>query len=108
MLEGVQDHDGTPVDTSLWAPGRVAGYRESLFEDFGVPLAVMRIPKLGLEVPVLPGTDDVTLNRGVGWIEGTAAPGSDGNFAVAGESAHVAPRATRSSAFPGVRLYTVA
>ena len=33
---------------------------------------------------MLPGTDDVTLNRGVGWIEGTAGPGSDGNFAVAG------------------------
>ena len=75
---------GAPVDTSLWAEGRTREYRESLLHDFGVPLAVMRIPKLEIEVPVLPGTDDLTLNRGVGWIQGTAAPGTDGNFAVAG------------------------
>ena len=75
---------GAPVDTSLWAEGRTREYRESLLHDFGVPLAVMRIRKLEIEVPVLPGTDDLTLNRGVGWIQGTAAPGTDGNFAVAG------------------------
>jgi sortase A len=75
---------GAPVDTSLWADGRIEEYRESLLHDFGVPLAVMRIRKLEIEVPVLPGTDDLTLNRGVGWIEGTAAPGTDGNCAVAG------------------------
>ena len=75
---------GAPVDTSLWAQGRIREYRESLLHDFGVPLAVMRIPELEIEVPVLPGTDDLTLNRGVGWIPGTAAPGTDGNFAVAG------------------------
>jgi len=75
---------GAPVDTSLWADGRTREYRESLLHDFGVPMAVMRIRKLEIEVPVLPGTDDLTLNRGVGWIQGTAAPGTDGNFAVAG------------------------
>jgi len=75
---------GAPVDTSLWAEGRIEEYRESLLHDFGVPMAVMRIRKLEIEVPVLPGTDDLTLNRGVGWIEGTAAPGTDGNCAVAG------------------------
>ena len=75
---------GVPVDTSLWADGRIEEYRESLLHDFGVPMAVMRIRKLEIEVPVLPGTDDLTLNRGVGWIEGTAVPGTDGNCAVAG------------------------
>ncbi len=75
---------GVPVDTSLWADGRTKEYRESLLHDFGVPMAVMRIRKLEIEVPVLRGTDDLTLNRGVGWIQGTAAPGTDGNFAVAG------------------------
>ncbi len=75
---------GAPVDTSLWADGRTKEYRESLLHDFGVPLAVMRIRRLEIEVPVLPGTDDLTLNRGVGWIEGTALPGTDGNCAVAG------------------------
>ena len=47
---------GAPVDTSLWAEGRTREYRESLLHDFGVPLAVMRIRKLEIEVPVLPGT----------------------------------------------------
>jgi len=79
-----EESPGAPVETSLWADGRIEEYRESLLHDFGVPMAVMRIRKLEIEVPVLPGTDDLTLNRGVGWIEGTAAPGTDGNCAVAG------------------------
>ena len=48
------------------------------------PLAVLRIPKIRLEVAVLPGTDDFVLNRAVGHIEGTALPGTDGNSAIAG------------------------
>jgi sortase A len=73
-----------PVDTSLWSPARVTGYQESLFQDLGTPLAVLRIRRLKIEVPVLPGTDDVSLNRGAGWIEGSAAPGTDGNCGIAG------------------------
>jgi sortase A len=49
-----------------------------------VPLAILRIPKIQLEVPVLEGTDDITLNRGVGQIAGTAAPGEQGNIGIAG------------------------
>jgi sortase A len=45
---------------------------------------VLRIPKIRLEVPVLPGTDDRTLDRAVGYIEGTALPGTDGNLGIAG------------------------
>ena len=48
------------------------------------PLAVLRIPKIRLEVPVLPGTDDFTLNRAVGHIEDTSRPGTDGNSGIAG------------------------
>ena len=33
---------------------------------------------------MLPGTDDRTLDRGVGHIEGTAPPGADGNLGIAG------------------------
>lgn len=73
-----------PVDTTLWSDERIAGYQESLVQEFDLPLAVIRIPSVDIEVPVLPGTDDVTLNRGVGWIESTSLPGTDGNFAVAG------------------------
>ena len=35
-------------------------------------------------VPVLEGTSDVTLNRGVGHIEDTAMPGTSGNTGIAG------------------------
>jgi sortase A len=47
-------------------------------------LAVLRIPALHLEVPVLEGTDEVTLNRGVGRIASTAPPGQRGNIGIAG------------------------
>lgn len=72
------------VDTSLWSPERIKAYEESLRKDFGTPLAVLSIPRIGLQVPVLEGTDDLTLNRGVGLIEGTARPGEDGNTGIAG------------------------
>jgi len=72
------------VDQSLWSEDRIAGYRESLGHRFEPPLAVLRIPRLELEVPVLPGTDELTLNRAVGHIPGTALPGQTGNAGVAG------------------------
>jgi len=50
----------------------------------GHAIAILRIPKLHLEVPVLDGTDAITLNRGVGRIRGTALPGQSGNIAIAG------------------------
>jgi sortase A len=74
----------TPLDTSLWSPERIRAYEESLRKDSRVPLAILSIPKIGLEVPVLDGTDDLTLNRAVGVIEGTARPGEAGNSGIAG------------------------
>jgi sortase A len=73
-----------PADTSLWDAKRVREYQESLREKSASPVAVLRIPKLGLEVAVFAGTDDFVLNRGVGWIEGTARPGEIGNSGIAG------------------------
>ncbi len=71
-------------DQSLWSPHRVVAWRKALSDVFPAPLAVLRVPKLGLEVAVLPGTDDRTLDRGLGHIEDTALPGSDGNSGIAG------------------------
>ena len=71
-------------DLTLWSPERIAAWREALAAPAPPPLAVLRIPRIGLEVPVLEGTDRVTLDRGVGHIERTAAPGSDGNSGIAG------------------------
>ncbi len=74
----------TAPDQSLWAPKRVSAWRKALLEPAPDPLAVLRIPKLRLEVAVLPGTDDRTLDRALGHIEGTALPGTDGNLGIAG------------------------
>jgi len=72
------------IDFSLWSPKRVEAYRASLAAALGAPLAVLEIPSLRLVVPVLEGTDEVALNRGVGHIEGTARPGTPGNVGIAG------------------------
>jgi sortase A len=71
-------------DQSLWSAKRIAAWREAVRDSAPAPLAVLRIPKLHLEVPVLPGTDDRTLDRAVGHVDDTALPGADGNTAVAG------------------------
>ena len=73
-----------PVDTSLWAEDRIEEYRESLEHEFTPPLAILRIPKIGLEVAVLEGTSELALNRGVGHITGTPRPGDGGNVGIAG------------------------
>src|SRR5262245_18203660 len=48
------------------------------------PLATPLSPRSGVEVPILEGTDDAILDRGVGHIEDTALPGTDGNSGLAG------------------------
>jgi len=48
-----------------------------------VPIALLRIPRLSLDVPVFADTSERNLNRGAGRIEGTAAPDEDGNIAIA-------------------------
>lgn len=73
-----------PVDTTLWAEGRVEEFQQSLLAEIETPLALLRIPRLEIEVPVFAGTDDLILNRGVGQIEGTARPGEVGNIGIAG------------------------
>ena len=71
-------------DFSLWSEKRIKDYQESLAAHFSPAAALLRIPKIDLEVPVLQSTDDASLNRGVGLIAGTARPGEDGNIGIAG------------------------
>jgi sortase A len=75
---------GASPDFRLWSEKRIAAYKLSLASAAPLPLAVLRIPNMNLEVPVLEGTDDFTLNRAVGHIEGTPEPGQDGNVGIAG------------------------
>jgi sortase A len=72
------------VDYRLWSAQRIAAYQDSLSRQFEQPLAVLRVPRLGLEAPVFDGTDELILNRGVGRIIGTAQLGEPGNIAITG------------------------
>ena len=85
------------IDFSLWSKGRIAAYRDDLATKRGSPLAVLRFERLKLRVPVFEGTDDWTLNRGAGWIPGTARPGEVGNIGIAGH---------RDSFFPGTKRHS--
>lgn len=67
-----------------WSTQRIAAYEQSVSQHFSSPIAILRITRLGLQAPVLQGTDQVALNRGVGHIAGTAAPGQFGNIGIAG------------------------
>jgi sortase A len=82
--EALPTQPGFKVDFRLWSEKRIAEYEESLARKIDPPLALLRISKVQLEVPVLEGTDDFTLNRGVGRIVGTARPGEEGNIGIAG------------------------
>ncbi len=48
-----------------------------------IPIALLRIPRLSLEVPVYRDISEFNLNRGAGWVHGTAGPNNDGNMAIA-------------------------
>lgn len=75
---------GTSVDFRLWSDNRVAAYKESLIRKSDLPLAILRIPSIHLEVPIFDGTNELTLNRGIGRIEGTAQIHQAGNIGLAG------------------------
>ena len=71
------------VDFRLWSEQRLRAYRQGSATDYR-PLAVLRIDKIHLKAPVFGSTDALALNRGVGWIAGTARPGEGGNIGIAG------------------------
>ncbi|MGA8215910.1 MAG: class D sortase [Candidatus Sulfotelmatobacter sp.] len=74
----------TPPDFVSWSEQRIHQYAESLSKHVASPLAVIRIDRVHVQAPVLEGTDDLTLNRGVGHIAGTAFFGENGNIGIAG------------------------
>ena len=84
----VAQSSSTPGDSApdqvLWSPTRISAWKKAISEPGPAPLAVLRIPKIRLELAVLSGTDDRTLDRALGQIqtrrnrEPTAIPGSRG------------------------------
>jgi sortase A len=86
------------VNTSGWAPERAAAYAASLLKMHGTPMGMLGLSKLNLRVPVFEGTSGLILNRGAGWIPGTARPGEQGNIGIAGH---------RDGFFRGLKDYRV-
>jgi len=82
-LQTVLAASGAP-DQTLWSRERIHAWKAAIDDPAPAPLAVLRIPKIRLEVPVLSGTDERTLDRAVGHIEDTAQPGTVGNAGIAG------------------------
>jgi sortase A len=73
-------------DQAHWSEGRIRAYAADATEPARsetLPAALLRVRRLGLEVPVYADTGERTLNRGAGLVEGTALPDSDGNIAIA-------------------------
>ena len=70
-------------DRSLWGERRIAAYRDSLRLHHDAPLGVLKIPSIHLEAPIFDSTSELTLNRGIGRIEGTAVVGGAGNLGLA-------------------------
>jgi len=71
------------VDMKLWSPNRVKAYKVALTRETPPTLAILRIPRLKLEVPVYDGTSDAVLDLAAGRIEDTALPGTVGNVGIA-------------------------
>jgi sortase A len=71
-----------PADQTLWSHPRVVAYAEAQRAG-DAPEAILRIPKLTLEVPVYGDTSDFNLDRGAGRIPGTATLDETGNVGIA-------------------------
>jgi sortase A len=74
-------------DFRFWSQKRIEVYQASLIARVAGLLGVLRTSAINLEVPALEGTDDLTLSRAVGHVEGTAAPGETSNVGIAGHRA---------------------
>jgi sortase A len=78
------DHGAKQDGSNLGRQQRANARETSSWGHVETPLAVLQIPKIHLAVPLLNGTDAMTLNHAVGRIAGTAWPGEAGNIGIAG------------------------
>lgn len=66
---------------ALWSESRRKAYY--LLHDTNTPLGVLRVERLQLVGPIYAGTDQETLDRGIGHIEGTTKLEGEGNIGLA-------------------------
>ena len=84
FVEAREDAPAPVPDQSLWSPARRSSWEEATLADSGTPQSLLRIPSIDLLAPVFSTTSELALNRGIGWIETTASPGTLGNVGLAG------------------------
>jgi sortase A len=71
-------------DQSLWSASRARAYAAALGVKTPSPVAVLNIASVKLEVPVYADSSELSLNRGVGLIEGMGRPDQGGNVGISG------------------------
>ena len=78
--------DARKAEQELHRTWETAKPGTSVSPSTGMPLAILRIPRLGddWKYPVIEGVDTGSLGKGVGHFPNTALPGQLGNFAIAG------------------------
>jgi sortase A len=82
--ESVSYESGGSPDFHLWSAKRIEAFKRSVAVKLTHPIGSLTIPRLGLTAPVFDGTDSLTLDRGLGRIDGTANIDADGNIGIAG------------------------
>mgnify|MGYP001819970547 FL=1 len=71
-------------DMSLWAPGRVADYQNSLSAELPPVLGVLEVPSVDLKVPVYQTSSELVMDRAAGVVNGMAYPHEGGNIGISG------------------------
>lgn len=72
-------------DMTGWSEKRISDYNKLHDADAveNMPAGIIRIPAVDIELPVFDGTEEYSLTRGAGRIEGTAPLGGAGNTGLA-------------------------
>lgn len=73
-------------DKAHWSKGRIRAYeaaQATVGKSDRFPVAVLRIRRIGLEVPVYAADTARNMNRGAVLVQGTAPPDTGGNTAIA-------------------------
>lgn len=76
--------DSEQPDMSLWAPGRVVDYQNSLGAELPPVMGVLAVPSVELEVPIYQTASDLVMDRAAGVIDGMAYPHEGGNIGISG------------------------
>ena len=95
-LEGNQDSISDPFDSSAIRGEAEANEVVSVLTA-GEVMGYIQIPRIGIKSPIYQGTAEVSLQNGIGWLEGTSLP-------VGGESTHTVLTGHRG--LPTAKLFT--